>query len=575
MRSLLPLAILLLAVPVASQEAPVEGRSMLGEPLPRIELQGERRQHYQRELAAARERWRAGGKEIDAIWAGRHLAYLGRYREAITWYTGRLNEFPTSVRLRRHRGHRHLSLRNLDAAVADLSAARELARETEDAVEPDGAPNELGIPRSTTHTNVLYHLGLAHYLAGDFERAADVFGRCAGLSPNDDSWVSAANWQVHALRRLGREGEAQAVLERVQPEMDVIENHAYHRLLLLQKGVLGPEEVVDPDGDGVQDATSAYGVASWTWWKGEHDAALEAWRRIVRETPWNAFGHLAAECELARRAQGDVVFGAMADAQYVDAGPNGERLYRSGAPKLREAVDFMNGRELAFVVHLGDLIDRFDASYDVVLPIWEDLRAPGHLVLGNHEFDVSPELKPHVPELLGREERYWDFALEGWRFVVLDGNAMSHYAWPEGSPEHARSLAYYAERDKAVPRWNGALGDEQTAWLEERLDAADQAGERVLVLCHFPVHPHGYNLADDVDVRNQLARHPSVKAYFAGHDHAGGYGLWDGVHFVTMRGMVNTTENAYAVVTLGEHTIRVDGFGREPDRLLRIRAGTE
>ena len=38
-----------------------------------------------------------------------------------------------------------------------------------DEVEPDGAPNARGIPRSTLQSNIWYHLGLAQYLAGDFD----------------------------------------------------------------------------------------------------------------------------------------------------------------------------------------------------------------------------------------------------------------------------------------------------------------------------------------------------------------------------------------------------------------------
>ena len=280
-----------------------EGTSLLGQPLGRIELEGERRQHYEDELLAARARWGDAQAEIDAIWVGRHLAYLGRYRDAIDWYTARLADFPESVRLRRHRGHRYLSVRRLDDAITDLARAWELAEGTEDAVEPDGAPNELGIPRSTTHTNVLYHLGLAHYLKGDFARAAEVYLACIERCTNDDMLVATLNWYVHALRRAGKalDGpELTAALDRARTEMDVIENHAYHRLLLLQKGAVTIDTMLATDADGVQNATRAYGVANWMWADGDRLGARRMWQRIVAETPWNAFGHLAAEAELLR-----------------------------------------------------------------------------------------------------------------------------------------------------------------------------------------------------------------------------------------------------------------------------------
>lgn len=280
---------------------PEEATALTGQSLRRIvpddggtsaELEGK--------LAAARARWEADGLEEDAIWVGRHLAYLGRYQLALEWYTDRLRDFPASARLRRHRGHRFLSTRQLDNAVEDLRAAWELLRGSEDQVEPDGAPNKYDLPRSTTHTNVLYHLGLAYYLRGEWDTAATVFDACRTRCTNDDMLVATLNWLVHSLRRSGRHQAAREHLKVVQREMNVIENHAYHRLLLLQKGLMIPDDVLGPGGDGVQDATALYGIATWSLCNGNTARAKALWRAIVDRTPWNAFGHLCAEAELAR-----------------------------------------------------------------------------------------------------------------------------------------------------------------------------------------------------------------------------------------------------------------------------------
>ena len=277
-----------------------EALSLSGESLARLAPTGEPLTHYTSELAGARARWEQDGLELDAIWVGRHLGYLGRYREAIDWFTERLVDFPESVRLLRHRGHRLISVRRFDDAIGDLEKAWQLAQNGTDEIEPDGAPNEQGIPRSTTHTNVLYHLALAHYLKAEFAPAADYWKLCADLSPNDDMLVASLNWYVHALRRGGNEEEARQALERVMPTMDVIENHTYHRLLLLQKGELTSDEILDADSDGVQNATAAYGIGAWAYCDGQGDRAAELWERLVAETPWNAFGHICAEAELKR-----------------------------------------------------------------------------------------------------------------------------------------------------------------------------------------------------------------------------------------------------------------------------------
>ncbi|MCA9299888.1 MAG: tetratricopeptide repeat protein, partial [Phycisphaerales bacterium] len=92
------------------------------------------------------EAWRAHdadpSDEMATIWLGRRLAYLGRYDEAIRTFTAGLEDHPDSYRLLRHRGHRYLTTRRFDEAVADLERARGLIEGVPDAVEPDGAPNE-------------------------------------------------------------------------------------------------------------------------------------------------------------------------------------------------------------------------------------------------------------------------------------------------------------------------------------------------------------------------------------------------------------------------------------------------
>ncbi len=297
MRRLLAAAALWLAACGPS----VEATALDGTPLQRVEPSAEARARHTDELAEARRRWEAAGEEDDAIWVGRQLAYLGRYRDAIDWYTARLEDFPRSARLLRHRGHRYLSVREYARAAADLERAWSLVEGRPDRVEADGLPNAAGIPRSTLQSNVTYHLGLAYWLLGELERAEEAWNRCVALSTNDDMLVSALNWHVHALRRLGRSDEAARALELVQPEMDVIENHAYHQLLLLQKGLADPAVVLDAGAaDGVQDATVAYGVSLWHLVNGEHEEAERLWRAVVADTPWNAFGHLGAEAELAR-----------------------------------------------------------------------------------------------------------------------------------------------------------------------------------------------------------------------------------------------------------------------------------
>jgi dipeptidyl-peptidase-4 len=153
----------------------------------------------------AKMKWEAAPTDVDAIiWYGRRTAYLGRYREAIKTYSDGIELFPEDARLYRHRGHRMITTRQLENAIADLEHAAWLIEGTEDEVEPDGLPNALGVPVSTLHSNIWYHLGLAYYLSGNYQRAEQAYAQRAASSANNDSLVSTAHWRYMTLRRLGR-----------------------------------------------------------------------------------------------------------------------------------------------------------------------------------------------------------------------------------------------------------------------------------------------------------------------------------------------------------------------------------
>ena len=106
---------------VARVEPEPEATSLLGPPLLAAPLADAARTEQESHLAAARARLDANPGDLDAwIWVGRRTAYLGRYREAIEVYSRALERFPEAPELYRHRGHRWLSVRELDRAVADL-----------------------------------------------------------------------------------------------------------------------------------------------------------------------------------------------------------------------------------------------------------------------------------------------------------------------------------------------------------------------------------------------------------------------------------------------------------------------
>ena len=301
-------AALLLAAPLAAQRAnehPIEATSLLGERLHRPVVDSAALVRMEAQLADARRAYERTPMDADSIiWLGRRTAYPGRYGDAIRVFTEGIAKHPRDARMYRHRGHRWLTTRQLDSAVADFERAYALVKGTPDQVEPDGMPNARNIPTSTLHGNIRYHLGLAHYLRGDFARALPLYREdVAASAGNPDMLVATSHWLYMTLRRMGRDDEARAVLAPISRDMRIIENGAYHRLLLLYRGELPVDSLLGDLGAGasLESVTTAYGVANWHLYNGRRTEAESLFRRIVAaRDEWPSFGYLAAEAELAR-----------------------------------------------------------------------------------------------------------------------------------------------------------------------------------------------------------------------------------------------------------------------------------
>lgn len=271
-------------------------------------------------------------------------------------------------------------------------------------------------------------------------------------------------------------------------------------------------------------------------------------------------------------------FGIVADPQYADADPRPEmgRYYAESPKKLADAIDAFNREDLAFVVTLGDVIDRRFENFDAILAVYDGLRHRSVPLPGNHDFAVAAEHLPDIHNRLGMSAPWHDFSIGDVRFVVLDGNEVSLFAPPPGDPR--RALA--AERLKRLADagainaqdWNASFSDEQFEWLQTVLQKADAAGEKVIVLCHYPVYPeNAHNMWDAPRILELLGAHPSVVAWFNGHNHEGNYGVSGNTHFVNFKGMVDTPDqNTFAIADVFSDRIVIRGFGREENRLLRL-----
>jgi 3',5'-cyclic AMP phosphodiesterase CpdA len=293
---------------------------------------------------------------------------------------------------------------------------------------------------------------------------------------------------------------------------------------------------------------------------------------------WFGSGRWSAAAESAGAKNPALSFGIISDVQYQDIPPQNKRSYRDSLKKLEQCVEEFRGLKPDFIIQLGDLINGEFASYDAVLPICDKLPSPLYHVLGNHDLAVETENKAKVlarlgPDRLGEGKGWYDFTRAGWRFVVLNGNDISLAA--PGAEERKAAEAMLADLRKRKAEnatvWNGAVGPRQLEWLKKTLASAAAAGEKAIVFCHFPLLPGGNStLWNAAEVIAALDAGTCVVAYISGHVHSGDYVENGGIHYLTVKGMVENDPTAFALMEVLPDSLRETGFGREPGRTLKF-----
>ncbi|MBC8181287.1 metallophosphoesterase [candidate division KSB1 bacterium] len=272
----------------------------------------------------------------------------------------------------------------------------------------------------------------------------------------------------------------------------------------------------------------------------------------------------------------EFTFGVVTDIQYMDAEPHKSRFYRSSVKKLEECVQVFNSKDLEFVIQLGDLIEKDFASYDTIMPILEKIKHTKYHVLGNHEFTIRSRYYDSLMDRIGLEKRYYDFKINSWRFIVLDGNDISIHSTKHGSEERKEVEELFntlvKKKTQNMQRWNGSIGEQQLEWLQNKLEKSCHDKEKVIIFCHFPVLPREWHsLWNDEEVYKTIEAYDCVVAYISGHNHWGNYVLRNNIHYLTIKGMVETADtNAFAVVEVYPDSLNVIGYGREPGRTLNI-----
>ena len=221
----------------------------------------------------------ADPRNVDRIIAlGIAQSGARQFREAIATFTRGLEIAPNNAMLYRWRGHRYLSVRELDKAYDDLTR---------------------GLSIDSTNYGILYHLGIVNFARGNFNRAAELFAKAQPRAPDAGELAGSTDWLWMSLMRAGRTTEASAMLAR-RPDSLKISN-AYTQRLRLYRGEITPDQVITPaDTADVQAATLAYGIGNWYLVRGDTAAARTWFDRSVKSGGWPGFGFILSEIELQR-----------------------------------------------------------------------------------------------------------------------------------------------------------------------------------------------------------------------------------------------------------------------------------
>ena len=233
-------------------------------------------------VLAAREKVSAEPGKAD-LWMELGLAYAGQglMREAVEAYSKAISLDPFQGIYYRHRAHRYLSCWRFQDACADFTLASRLI--------PD-------------NWDVWYHLGLSHFLLGEYEEAVPAYRRCMEVTETDGQMIALCDWYWRTLMRLGRKEEAEKVLENINDHMDYIEPElGYYYGCLIYKGLLKAEDYIERSRNYLLDSTiMAYSLSNYYRVTGDEAKADELLNDLLSQDNseiWAYFGYLAAVAE--------------------------------------------------------------------------------------------------------------------------------------------------------------------------------------------------------------------------------------------------------------------------------------
>lgn len=261
--------------------------------------------------------------------------------------------------------------------------------------------------------------------------------------------------------------------------------------------------------------------------------------------------------------------GLVADPQYADKDKLHKRYYRESLWKLKEAIDTLNNHNVDFVQNLGDIIDSDWKSYHSIMPIYQtlDSNIENYHLLGNHDFAIDSLHYGKLLNTLSMPNYYYSYTRNGFRFIVLDATDYSYFSNLLHNYD-TKQVDFYFNNTVGKAnhhKWNSAIGEGQQAWLKQELDSSELLGQKVIIFSHMPVKPIGnpHNLWNGYEIIDIIEKSSSVIAFINGHNHEGEYVYENGIHYITINGMVDTKINSFGILEIFTDSLILRGYGNQ------------
>jgi len=273
-----------------------------------------------------------------------------------------------------------------------------------------------------------------------------------------------------------------------------------------------------------------------------------------------------ARSDMSDTARRPVRFGLVTDCHYADAEPAGTRFYRESRDKLAECVARMNDQNVDFLIELGDFkdqgrppVERETLSYlQAIETVFQRFNGPTYHVLGNHDMDSISKaqcLARMRNTKVDADRSYYSFDIKGLHCVVLDANyTSSGKDYDHGNFDWTDANVPPAELD----------------WL--RKDLATASGPVVAFLHQLLDGTGSVYVKNAADVRDVLEEAGNVLAVFQGHHHAGSYTCISGIHYYTLKALIEGSglaSSAYAIAEVQpDGNITISGYRKAETRRL-------